>query len=228
MEHFAFIICSQDDARYRRCLQYLQALERPGVQVEFFRVVSRRGIAAAYNRAMERSTATCKVYLHDDVFILNRRFCLDVLEIFRADPSIGLIGVCGCKEIPPSGVWWEGDTYGKVYHGDPPRLLHFKQPASLYEPVEAVDGLLMVTRFDLPWRDDIIDGFHFYDLSHCLEFNRRGYRVVVPRQEEPWCYHRSTGRFDTEYERLRQVFLREYAGELSANRWDTDGQRAVY
>ncbi|MDQ0284958.1 hypothetical protein J2Z49_000048 [Desulfofundulus luciae] len=217
MEHFAFIICSQDDARYRRCLQYLLALERPDVQMEVLRVASRHSIAAAYNRAMERSAATYKVYLHDDVFILNRHFCRDVLKIFRADPSIGLIGMCGCKKIPPRGMWWEGKSYGKVSHGDPPRVLLFNQPAGLYEVVQAVDGLLMVTRYDVPWREDIIDGFHFYDLSQCLEFARRGYRVVVPRQEEPWCYHRSPGRIDAEYERLRQVFLREYAKELSGN-----------
>ncbi|MBE3587321.1 MAG: hypothetical protein IMW93_01975 [Thermoanaerobacteraceae bacterium] len=215
MEHFAFIVCSQDGGRYARCLQYLQALERSNIQAEIWRVSSSRSIAAAYNRAMARSSARYKVYLHDDVFILNRRFCRDVLAVFQADPRIGLLGMCGCKKIPASGVWWEGAGYGRVYHGDPPRALLFRQPEGPYEEVAAVDGLLMVTRHDIPWREDIIDGFHFYDLSQSLEFARRGYRVVVPRQEEPWCYHMSGGKCDREYHRLRQIFLREYAAELS-------------
>ncbi|NHM26785.1 hypothetical protein G7K71_07280 [Desulfofundulus sp. TPOSR] len=215
MEHFAFIICSRDDARYAHCLQYLYALDRSNVKMEIWRVSSRRSITAAYNRAMRRSSASYKVYLHDDVVILNRRFCRDVLKVFKANPSIGLLGMCGCKQIPPSGIWWEGVSYGMVYHGEPPRPLLFKQPTGLYERVAAVDGLLMVTRCDVPWREDIIDGFHFYDLSQCMEFARRGYWVVVPWQSKPWCYHKSTGKLDEEYHRLRQVFLKEYAPELS-------------
>lgn len=215
---FAFIICSGDDARYARCLHHLQALDRSGVQVEVWRVSSARSIAAAYNRALKRCNAPFKVYMHDDVVILNRQFFRDVLVVFQGNPLIGLIGVCGSKRIPPSGLWWEGETWGRVYHGEPPRPLFFRQPEALYEPVAVVDGLLMVTRYDVPWREDLVDGFHFYDLSQCLEFARRGYLVAVPRQEEPWCYHRSTGRFDAEYQRLRQVFLNEYARELFGGR----------
>ena len=48
------------------------------------------------------------------------------------------------------------------------------------------------TRTDIPWREDLFDGWDFYDISQCLEMQRAGYKVVVPFQEEPWCYHDNT------------------------------------
>ncbi len=28
-------------------------------------------------------------------------------------------------------------------------------------PVECIDGLLMATQYDVPWREDLFDGFDF-------------------------------------------------------------------
>ena len=55
--------------------------------------------------------------------------------------------------------------------------------------VEALDGLLLATSRDVRWREDLFDGWDFYDVSQCLEMRRMGWRVVVPCQETPWCYH---------------------------------------
>ncbi|MGQ7116118.1 glycosyltransferase, partial [Escherichia sp. TWPC-MK] len=29
----------------------------------------------------------------------------------------------------------------------------------------------------------------FYDISQSIEFQNRGYKVVIPKQVEPWCIH---------------------------------------
>ena len=55
--------------------------------------------------------------------------------------------------------------------------------------VEAVDGLLMVTQYDLKWREDIFTGWDFYDASQSQEFLQNGYKVVVPYMETAWCVH---------------------------------------
>lgn len=41
-----------------------------------------------------------------------------------------------------------------------------------YQNVDAVDGLLMMTQYDLPWRDDLFSDFDFYDVSQAFEFRR--------------------------------------------------------
>ena len=58
-----------------------------------------------------------------------------------------------------------------------------------FSKAQAVDGLLLATQYDLPWREDIFNGWHFYDISQCMEFMKAGYEVAVPWQESPWCDH---------------------------------------
>ncbi len=47
----------------------------------------------------------------------------------------------------------------------------------------------MATQYDILWREDIFDKWDFYDASQCMEFIKRGYRIVVPKQVKPWCVH---------------------------------------
>lgn len=83
-----------------------------------------------------------------------------------------------------------------------------------YEIVEAIDGLIMVTQFDIKWKEEIFDGLYFYDISQCLEFKKKGFQVVVPRQEKTWCIHDWGTEVDSELqsetEKYRKIFLQEY------------------
>ena len=55
--------------------------------------------------------------------------------------------------------------------------------------VEMIDGLLMATQYDLPWREDLSCGWESYDVLQSQEFIRNGYRVIVPAMDHPWCRH---------------------------------------
>jgi hypothetical protein len=70
-------------------------------------------------------------------------------------------------------------------------LYSFGEVGSVYETVQIVDGLLMATQYDLPWREDLFPGWHFYDASQCMEFQKAGYSIAIPNQETPWCLHDS-------------------------------------
>ena len=62
--------------------------------------------------------------------------------------------------------------------------------AGKFQELEAVDGLLIATQYDIPWREDILTGWHMYDTAMCMEMRRAGYKVAVPNQEEDfWCIH---------------------------------------
>lgn len=89
--------------------------------------------------------------------------------------------------------------------------------------VEAVDGLLLATQHDVRWREDLFDGWDFYDISECFEMRRAGYRVVVPYQDSPWCYHDNTYSKMLNYYKYCERAVGEYqdikpfvAGEVSA------------
>ena len=44
--------------------------------------------------------------------------------------------------------------------------------------VKGIGGLIMITQYDIPWRDDIFDGWHFYDASQSIEFIRKGFAKI--------------------------------------------------
>ncbi|QAA30588.1 glycosyltransferase family protein [Clostridium manihotivorum] len=216
----AFITSVNDKELYDESKFYIQQLNKPeGFQIEFMKIEDASSLANAYNIGMNSSDAKYKVFMHQDVFIVNKNFLYDILKVFKTSEAIGMIGVAGCKYIPESGIWWEADqTYGKVAdsHNGVMQLLSFREVSGDYEEVAALDGLIMITQYDIPWREDVFSGWHFYDISQSLEFKKKGYKVVVPRQDNLWCIH-DCGVIDLGYsfEEERIKLLREYAEELS-------------
>jgi len=191
---FAFVMCSNDDYYLNECFNYLCLLDIPeGFEVDTLIIPDAKSMAAGYNEGMNASDAKYKIYLHQDTFIRNKNFLHDILNIFKSDETIGLIGMVGAPKLHHSGVMWDDIRIGHFY-----RLEQLKVNVDnvgidivsegLHE-VEVIDGLLMITQYDLPWREDIFDGWDFYDVSQSLEFRRKGYRIVVPGQNEAWCIH---------------------------------------
>lgn len=215
---FCFIICSNDRLYTQECLYYINQLHIPkDYEIDALTIEDARSMTAGYNEGMRFSDAKYKVYLHQDVFIVNRNFLQDCLDIFQEDHKVGMIGNVGAEKLSASGIMWDVDRVGKLYEqhiyetilssGDE------KSKADCVE-VEAIDGFLMVTQYDLPWREDLFDKWDFYDCSQSMEFIRHGYKVVVPRMDEPWCVHDCGFVNKENYEGERRKFVMEYRAPL--------------
>lgn len=208
-----FILCCNNSQYQKECCSYLEELERPeGYELEILPIIGAESMTSAYNQGMGQLDAKYKVYLHQDVLIWNRHFIYDMLKIFE-NTKVGMIGVLGGNDIPDDGIvyraWNMGMTYScdtqdaGIKQGDNP------EPGSFCE-VEAIDGMLMATQYDVPWREDLFAGWDFYDISQSFEFRKRGYSVVVPYQKEPWCMH-DCGRSKLQnYNEGRRILLEEY------------------
>lgn len=215
----AFITCVNNQDMYEKCLSNINKLNVPiGIEIEVIPIMEAKSITSAYNEAMRKSDSKYKVYLHQDVFIQNENFINDIINIFKEDQNIGLIGVVGAKVIPVSGIWWEDHRkVGKVF--DCQRgfmeLLNFKEVIGLYTEVKGIGGLIMITQYDISWRDDIFEGWHFYDASQSVEFLRKGLKVVVPNQENAWCIHDcSIVNISDGFEEYRNKFLDNYSEDI--------------
>jgi hypothetical protein len=214
-----FITCVNDEDWYSEALLYMQHLHLPeGMQAEYRAIRGAVSMAAGYNEGMRQSEAQYKVYLHQDTLVVNPDFIEDLLKIF-ADKTVGVLGVIGCRSLPRSGIWWDGmRTYGRVLHACEAESVVdtiCMQPKELFMEVESVDGLLLATQYDIPWREDLFTGWHFYDTSQCREFARRGYKVAVPRQKDFWCIHCPKEKpLAPSYKKYQRIFLKEYGKEL--------------
>ena len=170
-------------------------------------------MTSGYNTKMRESDAKYKVYIHQDVYILNPNFLITIINLFLKYPKLGMIGVFGVKTLPESGIWWEGNNgYGMVYANDgkDELVLQGHKVNMDYEKVQAIDGLIMITQYDIEWREDLFRGWHFYDISQSLEFIKAGFEVGIPRQETPWCFHDHGIVSLKGYEENRKIFIENY------------------
>jgi hypothetical protein len=204
------------------CLYYIEHLRVPdGYHIDVLTVEDAKSITSGYNEAMHYSKAKYKVYLHQDVFIINPDFMADCLEILERYPKVGMLGNVGVQNIPKSGVMWEADRYGMLYeqHIYETKLLanQIEQITDMdYLAVDAIDGFIMITQYDIPWREDLFDKWDFYDCSQSMEFIRHGFQVAVPKMSKPWCVHDCGFVNMDQYDGEREKFVREYLQPTSS------------
>jgi hypothetical protein len=208
-----FIVCVNNEVVYEKCLSFINKLIIPeDVKINIFPIREAPGMATAYNAHMKSSKSKIKVYLHQDTFILNPGFIAEILAIFKANPKIGMLGVIGSEDVPTSGVWWDSKKcFGKVFEFRKDyQTVAFGEVNEEYKTVSIIDGLIMITQYDIPWREDIFNGWHFYDASQSLEFTKNGYLVAIPRQTTPWCLHFCGMVSINKYEDYRKLFTATY------------------
>ncbi len=213
-----FIICVNNDQYEQECINYISRLNIPdGYEIEQLSVREASSMAAGYNEAMGSTDAKYKFYLHQDTFIVNNDILYDILKTFE-DESIGMIGMVGTKAMPQSGIMWDGKRIGHIYSNHVLNTTEFfEYDSKSLTDVDAIDGLLMITQYDIKWRDDIFTGWDFYDASQSFEFRQHGYRVVVPYMDKAWCIH-DDGILNLEkYFEWRDIFSQEYMGNSVGN-----------
>ncbi len=209
----SFITCVNDERVYEECLYYINRLLIPDeCRVETLGVTAAHSMTSGYNEGMNASGADIKIYLHQDVQILNPLFLYEIIRLFDSNPEAGMIGLVGSKSLPEDCIMWHGDRVGRLY--GPNDKMSFSFDGNLRAPtvteVEAIDGFMMITNKDIPWREDLFDGWDFYDVSQSAEFRKQGLKVIVPDQSTAWVAH-DDGMTDlSNYEKYRNIFLSEY------------------
>ena len=87
------------------------------------------------------------------------------VKIFSINRKIGMIGVVGTPIMPASGVQSHGRRVGNLYSVSPENCdfngYHYEKEDGYIE-VQAIDGMLMVTKDDVPWREDLTEIFKNY------------------------------------------------------------------
>lgn len=206
-----FIICVNNAQKYEEAVFYLEQLELPeGITKEIIAVQEAESMAAGYQAAMKSSEAKYKVYMHQDVLICQNDFIQKLIQIFQSNREIGMVGMIGRRELQDklyvASDWDVGNIY---FNGANPQLC-CQEYDEWPMQVDAVDGLLIATQYDINWREDLFDGWDFYDISQCMEFKRAGYQIVVPYQETPWCFHDNYYSRLNHYFKYQKIFCEEY------------------
>lgn len=219
---FSFIICANDHLLLEESLHYINHLIIPeGYDIDLLTIPDATCITQGYNEAMLVSDAKYKIYMHQDVFILNRNILGDLLSIFASDPQIGMVGMVGYEKVSPDGIMWNTERTGNIYMRRPqvpyPALSDYRYNITQdsYDFVAEIDGFFMATCRDLAWNTEELDGWDFYDAFQSVNFLLNGNKIAVPRQRHPWCMHDDNRMLNLfHYDHYRQIFLRKHEGIL--------------
>lgn len=213
-QKISFIMCTNDEHYEKECMKYIYSLSVPqNYEIEVLSIKEAYSMTSGYNEGMQFSDAKYKVYLHQDVFIINKNFIYDILELFN-DSSVGMIGMVGTVSLPESLVPWEGPRIGSLYSNNilSTKAFEYKSntTSDFTREVVCIDGLLMATQYDLPWRDDLFKNWDFYDVSQSFEFSKAGYKIIVPEATTPWVIHDDGILNLSNYESEKEFFRKEY------------------
>lgn len=212
---WSIIIHRRSDEKYKQCVEALSKLEiPPGYEVEIITVEGGKNRAAAYREGMIQSDAAYKLYLDENVCLLKKDFLREVAALFEADESLGLLGLSGTRTMPLDGIGYTSTKRcGRLIFGSAQNeIIWSEQPEGKAAEVLTVDGYVMITRYDLPWREDLFHGDSFFAEAQSIEFKRKGYKVAVTGQDISWAWY-DAEEFPVS-KKSASIFLKEYFKEL--------------
>jgi hypothetical protein len=186
----SIIICCNDKEQYNefcypalyRTDQLLRMLGQDPLDIQL--IYNVETIFKGNNEGIEKAKYPIKVFMHQDVNLLQTTWLMKIVKAFAENPEYGLLGFCGTKKLPARGFWWEeGKEHliGELYSGKERAPWVFNRVTELTE-AECIDSYFMVTNRDVLF-DPSLPGFHLVDMDYSRTFSSLGYKIgVVPHK----------------------------------------------
>lgn len=225
-KEIACILCANDMDYVNEVIIYLRRQKLPeGFRLCLYAVWDARSMAAGYNLAMKASTAEYKIYMHQDTFLCDEEYISKLVEMLQKT-DYAMLGLAGTKRLPESGRWWDSkpeDMHFCLYQDFTLQMFSAvtnRCADARCQEMECIDGVLMAAKVHIPWREDILEGFHFYDISQSMEFWKRDLKVgIFENGGQAGVLHEvnvsKNESYERGYERARMRFLNEYRGGRS-------------
>jgi glycosyltransferase involved in cell wall biosynthesis len=186
-----FIMLVNNDKKIKNDLYgNIKLLSCPkGYEIEYIEIENAISLANGFNSGQSRSDAKFKIYMDQNTNIVNANFIKDFISIFDENDRIGMLGMTGTQQVPVNGDLHSlRSKVGSLYEiiDGQAVLKSYVLPNQNYEKVQVLDGFIVVTSHDIPWREDYNEDIYAVAAT-CMEFWHAGYEVVVPKQLIPWC-----------------------------------------
>lgn len=173
------------------------------------------GLAQLYSDVMNKIKDEVFVFIHDDIVFLKSGWGAEVLRLFNENEDYGIIGVAGSKEFNEQAMWWTNKKcYGQVMHeNDGQKYLTQYSPLLKQdlEEVCVIDGLFIAVAKNRLGSDfdKSINGFHFYDITFCLDNYLSGWcKIGVTTNIR--ILHKSVGKLNQRWFDNREIINLKY------------------
>jgi hypothetical protein len=185
------------------------------------------GLCKVYNLMAGKARYPYICFIHEDIIFETLNWGKIVLEIFNTKKEIGLLGVAGGKYKGKYLSGWfsgiKGMDYFHIIHKDKTDQQNLSN-AQKWEANEVrvvcIDGVFMCTR-KVVWEmtkfnQDLLKGFHFYDIDFSLQVSR-SYDVIVTNKIDI-IHFTQGGDFGNNWVKEAISFHSNYSGILPISR----------
>ncbi|GAA4781442.1 hypothetical protein GCM10023231_06200 [Olivibacter ginsenosidimutans] len=171
-----------------------------------------KGICELYNTGAIQAKYDILCFMHEDILFETLNWGQKVINIFKKNSNIGLLGVAGStyKSLTPSS-WappfafdktpWRINIKQSFKRKDCPEKYDYENPENKeIERVACIDGVWMCSRKEIilehRFDEDLLKGFHGYDIDISLTIHQK-YAVCVTY--EVLLKHFSEGNFENNW-----------------------------
>lgn len=205
-------LTSQQNHRFVRHLQ-----KQAGVplDVQIYSNFNEISLSEVYDRGLREAIYERILFVHNDVKIKTRHWGRKLLDHFSRS-SFGILGVAGTSCLQ-NGCWWQDRrfTLGQVEHYDPSSQRRWNSAFSPDFRGEVLDAVALDGVFIAVDKSRIragfntqFPGFHFYDLSFCVDNYLAGVKVGVIFDVK--ITHESVGQVDEAWQQNKLLFEEIY------------------
>jgi glycosyltransferase involved in cell wall biosynthesis len=184
----------------------------PKIEVIPFENNGEFSLTEVYNKILNNSSHDIVVLCHDDIYFDSKNWCQKILNHFKRNQELGILGVAGSTQLPITGRWWDdfSKVKGIVNHEHEGKKWESKYSTSKgneIEDVVLVDGLFIAINKKniIHTFNEDVKGFHFYDVDFSFRNFMSGVEIGV--MYDVRITHKSIGQTNEQWEKNRELFV---------------------
>jgi hypothetical protein len=178
------ITCIGPDNKYENVLlpslhkttQFLWDNKFEALDVVTVRGSNFKNISEAYNYGSYKAKHNIKVFIHDDIDMLEPNWVFKVIKCFSENINCGLLGLVGSNSVNHYDNWWEGSEYiygDQIIRDQETCLIKGQKiPDEGIYSIKVIDGCFMATNRNFKFDEKLEhDGFlSAYEHDYCMQF----------------------------------------------------------
>jgi hypothetical protein len=184
---------------------------QPDTEILMYENDGEMSLTQVYNKGLKESVNDIVVFMHDDLILETLNMTPKIIKLFEKHPEYGIIGIAGTDKLT-SGMWWQNreNMFGVVghIHEGKRHVNHYSKGVfnDVLKDVVIVDGLFFMVRKSLLKKEfnEQFEGFHFYDISFCVENYMEGIKVGLTTKFG--ITHKSIGMVNKQWEKNKLFF----------------------
>jgi glycosyltransferase involved in cell wall biosynthesis len=184
----------------------------PKIEVIPFENNGEFSLTEVYNKILNDSSHDIVVLCHDDIYFDSKNWGQKILNHFKRNQELGILGVAGSTQLPITGRWWDdfSKVKGIVNHEHEGKKWESKYSTSKgneIDDVVLVDGLFIAINKKniIHTFNEEVKGFHFYDVDFSFRNFMSGVEIGV--MYDVRITHKSIGQTNEQWEKNRELFV---------------------